>query len=501
MINKQKCLLRLTQSRLNATRRYAVDCKTMQKGLDLMAQIEKRANGSYRIRVFCGYSADGKKQKSQSMTWKPSKPNMTEKQLEKALNKAAFEFEEKCRSGQTVNAEKFETFCETWFEVYASRTLKLSGVERCRAYTPRVYEKLGHLRIDRITPREIDSFIAWLSKQPVISGANAVCKGDLRAVMKDKGIMQKHLAELANVSPHTVKASADGKRIMWRNAEKLATALGEPCSRLFDKQTDNKLLTPKIIKNYVSFVSSVFDYAVHIKAIKENPCKNAALPKISHAEHKMFTLEQAKKFLDILDNPETPIKYRAFFQLALFGGFRRGEILGLEWKDIDFDTNIVHIQRTVHYSKELGYYGTEPKSRRSIRALTLPDNVIFTMKQLYNEQLSQRFKLGDKWHDTNRLFTTWDGHQMHGATPFAWLTKVCEQNNLPKVDLHSFRHLNASLLISSGVDVKTVQSVLGHSQASTTLDIYAAAFQDREAQALGAVSDILREPVQKSKAE
>lgn len=89
---------------------------------------------------------------------------------------------------------------------------------------------------------------------------------------------------------------------------------------------------------------------------------------------------------------------------------------------------------------------------------------------------------------------------MHGATPFAWLTKVCEQNDLPKVNLHSFRHLNASLLISSGVDVKTEQSILGHSQASTTLDIYAAAFQDREAQALGAVADILTSPKQQAKA-
>ena len=80
---------------------------------------------------------------------------------------------------------------------------------------------------------------------------------------------------------------------------------------------------------------------------------------------------------------------------------------------------------------------------------------------------------------------------MSGSAPTSWLIKTCEQNGLPKVNLHSMRHLNASLLISSGVDVKTVQSVLGHSQASTTLDIYAAAFREREARALGAVADIL----------
>ena len=245
---------------------------------------------------------------------------------------------------------------------------------------------------------------------------------------------------------------------MLTSAEKITAALGQPLTKTFDRIKTEKALTPKTIKNYVSFISSVFDYAIKIKAIKENPCKNAVIPKIPQAEHKMFTLDQAKQFLDILDQPETPVKYRAFFQLALFGGFRRGEILGLEWSDIDFDTGVIHIKRTLHYSKELGYYTTEPKSKRSVRALTLPENVIFTMKQLRNYQNSQRFKLGDRWNITERCFTSWDGKPMNGSSPFTWLTKTCKHYDLPKVNLHSFRHLNASLLISSGVDVKTVQT-------------------------------------------
>lgn len=201
-----------------------------------MAQIEKRANGSYRIRVFCGYSADGTKQKSQSMTWRPPREGMTEKQLQKALNKAAFEFEEKCRSGQTVNAEKFQTFCETWFENYAQRALKQSGIDRCRRYTPRVYEKLGHMRIDKITPREIDSFISWLGKQNVISAPEAVFKGDLKEIIKVRGMTQAAFAEQAGVSPQTIKAASDGKLLKWDSAEKISAAIGEPCSRFFDKQ-------------------------------------------------------------------------------------------------------------------------------------------------------------------------------------------------------------------------------------------------------------------------
>jgi integrase len=462
-----------------------------------MAHIDKRPNGSYRIKVFCGYSADGTAQKTQSMTWKPPREGMSDKQIEKAVNKAAFEFEEQCRRGQTVNAEKFENFCETWFENYAKRTLKQSGIDRCRQYCPRVYERLGHLRIDKITPREIDSFILWLTHENVKSEEKAVIKIDLKAELKKRKLTQAQFAEQAGVSAQTIKYAWDGKQVMLTSAEKITAALGQPLAKTFERIKTEKALTPKTIKNYVSFISSVFDYAIKIKAISDNPCKNAVLPKIPQKEHTMFTIDQAKQFLDILDLPETPVKYRAFFQLALFGGFRRGEILGLEWSDIDFDTGVIHIRRTVHYSKELGYYDTEPKSKKSVRALTLPENVIFTLKQLRNDQNSQRLMLGDKWHNTERLFTSWDGHQMNGASPFGWLTKICAAYDLPKVNLHSFRHLNASLLISSGVDVKTVQSVLGHSQASTTLDIYAAAFQDREAQALGVVADILTEGKQR----
>ena len=179
-----------------------------------MAQIEKRKNGTYRIRVFCGYSADGEKQKSQSMTWKPPREGMTEKQIEKALNKAAFEFEEKCRSGQTVNAEKFENFCETWFENYAKRTLKQSGIDRCRQYCPRVYEQLGHLRLDRITPYEIDNFILWLTKEKVRNDPEFKIKIDLKAAIKKRRLTQAAFAELAGVSAQTIKQTWDGKNIM-----------------------------------------------------------------------------------------------------------------------------------------------------------------------------------------------------------------------------------------------------------------------------------------------
>ena len=454
-----------------------------------MAQIEKRGNNTYRIRVSCGYSADGTKQKTQSMTWHPPKDNMSEKALQKALNKAVAEFEAKCIGGQIVNAQKFENFCEDWFKVYAERKLKPSTFLLYENFKSRVYSQLGHLRIDKISPKDIDRFITWLCRQKKLNSDNALCKVDFKNLIYSRGYSLKEFSQEKGIPFHIIRSCYGNYILKWENAVKIANALDEKPEKLFSKIPNEQPLSPKTIKNYISFVSSVFDYAVHTKEIKENPCRNCTLPKIPEPEHKMFTIEQARQFLDILQ--EAPLKYQCFFMLAIYGGFRRGEILGLEWHDIDFDTGLVHIERTVHYSNKIGYYDTLPKSKKSIRALTLPLHIMDVLKALQNEQFSQRLKLGDRWHNSDRIFTTWDGHQMSGTTFYNWLAKTCNKYDLPKVNLHSFRHLNASLLIHSGVNPKTVQSCLGHSQASTTLNIYAHDFQEAEAQALGVVANIL----------
>lgn len=385
-----------------------------------MASIKKRGE-SYLIRVSCGYDVNGKKI-TQSMTWKP-KAGMSERQIQKELNRAAVEFEDACQGKQVVSTIKFETFADQWFEEYANVRLKEKTLEAYRVMKDRVYKAFGHLRLDRITPRHIQNFINELNK--------------------------------------------DGQN-----------------------QTTGGKLSPKTIKNYVSFISSIYDYALRMHIISENPCKYVVLPKAEQVERDCYTLEEAQHFLDLLLK-DAPTKYQAFFMLAIYGGFRRGEILGLEWKDIDFDTGVVSINRTALYSSKLGHYTDTPKTKGSIRSLKLPQCVMDVLKAHQNEQNSHRLKIGDQWHATDRLFTTWNGLPMDGSTPFNWLKKFCNRNNMRFCNIHSFRHLNASLLIDSGVDVRTVSACLGHSQTSTTLNIYAHAFEEAKAKATEAVAEAL----------
>lgn len=389
-----------------------------------MANIRKREgrNGpSYQIRSSCGYDIHGK-QIMRTMTWKPA-PGMTPKQIEKELQRQAVLFDERCAAGATGDGGmKFEAFCGVWFKEYAEPKLRPRTVDRMHQYEARVYASIGHIRLDKLTTRHIQSFINSLGKK----GVNANTGGEL---------------------------------------------------------------SPKTVRNYISFVSSVLEYAVKMGAIQDNPCRRVSLPSLEQKEKEVYTLEEAQRFLDSLE--EAPLMYQVFFTLAIFGGFRRGELLGLEWPDFDFEAQTVAIRRTSLYTKERGIFTDTTKTRSSQRTLKLPASVFTVLRRYRTEQAQQRLMLGDLWTAGNRLFTNTDGGLIHPNTPYGWLKRFCSQTGQRFLGVHTFRHLSASLLIESGADVRTVSAMLGHSQSSTTLNIYAHSFDEAKARAGEAVGELL----------
>ena len=130
-----------------------------------MATIRKRGN-SYQIRVSCGYDTKGN-HKEQAMTWKPEE-GMTERQIQKELNRVSVMFENSCMRGFKTSAVKFEELAEEWFEEYARLNLRSTTYERMRQLTHRIYPAIGHLRIDKITARQLQAFVNSLAKE----GAN-----------------------------------------------------------------------------------------------------------------------------------------------------------------------------------------------------------------------------------------------------------------------------------------------------------------------------------------
>ena len=224
-------------------------------------------------------------------------------------------------------------------------------------------------------------------------------------------------------------------------------------------------LSTKTIKLYKSMISTICDYAVKMQMIQTNPCKQ---------------------------EDEENYKYVLFYTLAIYTGFRLGELMGLEWKDVNFSTHVITVNRTCLYSKAKGGLYTEtPKTAQSLRSLKVPQGVIDMLIKWKDLQNVQREKVGSKWIETDRIFTKWNGLTLDRSAPGYFFKQFCKRTGMRYVSNHSMRHLNASLLINAGVDVKTVQSCLGHSTPTTTLSVYLHTFQTAQAAAMEAVAEAL----------
>lgn len=455
-----------------------------------MATIKKRegkTGTSYLIRSSCGYDVSGR-QVMRSMTWRP-KPGMTAKQIEKELNRQAVLFDEKCATqGVGGGNVKFETFAKQWFQEYAEPNLRPRTVARLHQLEERTYQALGHIRLDKLTARQIQRFVDSLGEEGVSEKADrAAPRVALGNLLKAQRMTQRALAQASGVSYSTVSALCKGENVSKATADKVSKALGR--NDLFTAKKSAGRLSPKTIQHYLSFVSDVMEYAFRLEMIPMNPCKRVTAPTKRQTEREVYTLEEAQQFLDSLDN--APIMYKAFFILAIYGGFRRGELLGLEWKDIDFDSHTISIRRTSQYLSGRGVFTDDTKTEKSRRVLKLPIGVFDVLKKLRADQAQRRLLLGDAWENTDRLFVGDTGRPLNPNSPYHWLSHFCKQIGQRFLGIHAFRHLNASLLINSGVDVKTVSTSLGHSQISTTLDIYSHTFEEAQARASEAVADLL----------
>ena len=213
------------------------------------------------------------------------------------------------------------------------------------------------------------------------------------------------------------------------------------------------------------------------------------IPKGRKKEKAIYTIEEMQKLFELLET--APLVYRTFITLAVYSGFRRGEMCGLEWNDIDWEHNIISIHRTANYSKLYGNYIDTTKTKRSERSSKLSPVVMNLLRQLKDEQEYHKEMCGSKWQDTNRVFVHDDGAPLHINRPYRWLKDFCRKNNIRFCDIHSLRHFHASVLIFSGVDPVSVSADLGHTAVSTTTSIYCHMFQEAQARTSDIIANAL----------
>lgn len=410
--------------------------------MTIQKRVSKKGVVSYLIRVSIGYNKNGQ-QIMKSMTYKPEK-GMKPKAVEKELNRQAVLFEEKAKQDyeKQLQREADQQEQEENEIAYAKKT---------------------------ITFKELAD--EWLALQEV-----------------SKELKPSSLLRMKDCKERTYIAIGDilVSKLSYRKVQAFITSLGK---QGVNKKT-GKGLSQKTQKHYLTFISDVMLYAKKCGYVDNNPCKDITFTKSERKEKDIYSLAEAKAVLNLIDE-KAPTDYKLFFNLLAYTGMRRGEALGLEYNDIDFTNSVLTIKRTSNYRKGFGVYTDTPKTETSYRSLYIQPKIIELIKQLQAEQQEQATKCGDLWVQSDRLFVAWCGKPMHPNTPYTWLQRFCERENVSFKGLHSFRHFVATQLLANGIDVKSVSAMLGHSQTSTTLNIYAHSTQQTNKTALSSVANLL----------
>lgn len=425
-------------------------------------KVENKKGVSYKINVHLGNDIKGKKI-TKSTTFTPDVQKSV-KQNEKDLQKFALEFEEKVKNGNNFDGVKlsFEEFAHKWLEHIENNV------------THGTYESYRMMLTNRIIPY-FRAYKISAIKLPMIESFYLTLVDDY---------------------------------------------------------------APASIKKIDIILNGMFKTAIRWQMIEKNPCTDAVIPKTGKPEEKLkyYTPQQALAFLaslnmtyetaykghkriddtgkayfvgDYVEKRDVPTQLKVFFNIALFCGMRKSEILALHWSDINFEEKTISITKSVTKEKD-GVAYKEPKTKTSIRTVSMPEQIIPLLKQYRSEYNAMKISFGDAWKGDGNIFIQSDGTLMGRSTSYqafkkhikrynAWVGKQNKELSigqkleaLPEIPLHGLRHSCATLLNYLGVNIIDISKVLGHAQTSTTMNIYAHSFEECRRVASDKIDEFIR---------
>ena len=262
-------------------------------------------------------------------------------------------------------------------------------------------------------------------------------------------------------------------------------------------------LSKNTLKKHRVILAGIFDYyndsitedEGNSQVLSYNPVKRYQFPKKYHTPKytgKAYTPQEVNALLQVVqDDVIAPC-----VMLALFLGLRRSEALGLRWKDIDFTTDIVHIENTiVQDNTGCLIEDLHTKSETSQRDLALNSTLREYLLKLKENQESNSALLGSCYQDTGHqpyhVCVRADGTLLLPTVVSRRFTLLIKRNNLPQIRFHDLRHTSGSLLIAAGMSPKAVQEYLGHSDIETTLNIYTHTFSDQKRSVANCLNNII----------
>jgi integrase len=220
-------------------------------------------------------------------------------------------------------------------------------------------------------------------------------------------------------------------------------------------------------------------------------------PKAARPELTMLPAADVACLLTLAD--ETPIGPLA--RIAVLTGMRRGELLGLRWRDVDMAAGVAHVQQTAQRIDGAGWVFRQLKTRLSRRAVALSPETVRMLGAHRKAQLEARLLAGSAWHDLDLVFTSALGTPLEPGTIRRTWRRVLAVTDVGHVRWHDLRHAHATLMLAAGIHPKVVSERLGHASVGITLDTYSHVLPGLQAQAAAQLDAMLSSPSLEERAQ
>jgi integrase len=408
----------------------------------MTSYLEKRGKNKYLLVIENGSDPLTKKRNRKTQIF-----NGPEKQARRALHR--FETEVDMGTYLDTGGLTFGEYLESWLKDYVAFSLSPNTLQSYKGVVNgRVIPLLGHIPLDKLKPMHLKEFYRKIIEEGQLDN-NASRRKDA-STWNRKPISEGRIKYYHRII-HRILRSAVEDELIFRNPADVAKP---------------PKMDQRIIKDWDTEIDT------HIKVLTE---------------------DQVKQMLEGAKN--TP--YYAMLVVDVKTGLRRGELLGLRWKDIDLDEGLLSVRQTVGHNKELGTFFKPPKNKGSRRTIMIDEDVITVLKkhQLEQKQLYRWFNSkhpGEPQGDPVLVFTRRDGQPLSPNAITQWFPRFLAKQGLLALNFHCLRHTHASLLLHEGVDIKQISERLGHSNIRITYDIYSHLFPDQEKEAVDKLRDRLR---------
>ena len=295
-------------------------------------------------------------------------------------------------------------------------------------------------------------------------------------------VRESTLSSYKSITEHHIKPLLEDEKIgsiTTADIQKMYNWLREN-GRVSEHYEKGNALSDSFIRRVHMMLHEAMDAAVRERLIPKNPTEGTIIPKVNYAPKQILTEEQLEKFMEALK--QDPLWYD-FFYTELTTGMRRGEICGLKWQDFDDKTGRLHIHRSVGTRKGGGIRVGETKTESGARTILLPPGTAEILKQRKKKSYSE-------WIFHN---PTVPELPLNPTSAYRHLKVLLRKAELPPIRFHDLRHTFATHALNSGVDAKTLSGILGHTNASFTLDTYTHMTTDMHRKAAGVVGGFLDE--------